>query len=208
MSGPDLWRRYEFLAQESGELAAWAQTHARLMDFATRQPMAVPQALAADLWPGGGQGVVPSCHPFPVAPPPPPGAFRLRRRVRWQDLSMAGRMEDATCFDFFAENGMGALEAVGWPIERMVSEGFAILLRRHQAEFLSPAHLGDELEVATWVSNMKRATGTRHYTITRLGDGELLARMHSLGVWVELATGRPIRVPPGLLDDFAPSIAW
>jgi acyl-CoA thioester hydrolase len=127
--------------------------------------------------------------------------------VRFQELSMAGRMEDATYFDFFAENGMGALEAVGWPIQRMISEGFAIVMRRHRAEFLAPAHLGDELELATWVSKMKRATGTRHYTITRVGDGELLARMVSLGVWVELATLRPIRVPPGLLDDFAPSIA-
>jgi acyl-CoA thioester hydrolase len=105
-------------------------------------------------------------------------------------------MEDATYFDFAEESALGAVEALGWPIQRMVSEGFAIVLRRHQVEFLSPAHLGDELEVATWASNMKRAMGTRHYTITRLGDGELLARVHTLGVWVELDTGRPIRIPP------------
>jgi acyl-CoA thioesterase FadM len=33
-----------------------------------------------------------------------------------------------------------------------------------------------------------------------------LARAHVLWVWVDLATGRPIRIPASFVDDFAANI--
>jgi acyl-CoA thioesterase FadM len=66
--------------------------------------------------------------------------------------------------------------------------------------------LGDELDIAVWISDVKRATAMRHFTITRVRDGELLARAHIVGVCAEIATGAPRRIPQELLDDFAPNI--
>jgi acyl-CoA thioesterase FadM len=34
----------------------------------------------------------------------------------------------------------------------------------------------------------------------------LLARIDSLGVWIDLATGRPIRIPAEFIADFAPNL--
>jgi acyl-CoA thioester hydrolase len=101
---------------------------------------------------------------------------------------------------------MQVIAAHGWPVSRMTEAGFAILLRSHQVQYLQPAVLDDEIEVATWASDIKRSTATRHYTIHRVSDGKLLTQVHTLGVWVDLASGRPIRIPKGFMDDFAPNL--
>jgi acyl-CoA thioester hydrolase len=88
----------------------------------------------------------------------------------------------------------------------MAEAGFAIFLRKHQVQYLQPALLGDALELSTWAYDIKRSTATRAYAIRRAGDGTLLAQVNSLGVWVDLATGRPIRIPADLMADFAPNL--
>ena len=98
------------------------------------------------------------------------------------------------------------LEAYGWPMMRMMAEGFVILFRRHRIEYLQPAVQGDELEVATWAFDVKRATATRYYTLTRVSDGALLARVHTLGVWVNPSTGQLVRIPTNFRLDFAPNL--
>jgi acyl-CoA thioester hydrolase len=92
-------------------------------------------------------------------------------------------------------------------MSRVQAEGFAIVARRHRIEYRQPAVLDDELELTTWISDVKRATAIRHYTVTRVSDGALLARARTLWVWVDAKTGRPIRIPDGFLADFAPNIA-
>ena len=64
----------------------------------------------------------------------------------------------------------------------------------------------DELELATWVSDVKRATAVRHYTVTRVSDGALLARARTLLAWVNTETEQPIHIPNAFLADFGPNI--
>jgi acyl-CoA thioester hydrolase len=81
-----------------------------------------------------------------------------------------------------------------------------VIVRRHQIEYLRPAVYGDDLAVTTWVSLIKRTTAVRHFVISRPADGAVLVRVHTLWVWVDLKTGRPIRIPDQFLIDFAPNI--
>ena len=89
---------------------------------------------------------------------------------------------------------------------RMMEAGFGLVARRYRIEYKQPAVFGDEPEIATWASDMKRATAVRHYTIRRAADGELLARAHVLWVWVDLESRRPIRVPAEFRAAFQPNI--
>ena len=88
----------------------------------------------------------------------------------------------------------------------MTAEGFGILLRRNQIQYLQPAVLGDRLEITTWLSDVRAVQATRHYQIRRASDGAILVWIHALGVCVELSSGRPIRWPKQFMEDFAPSI--
>ena len=53
---------------------------------------------------------------------------------------------------------------------------------------------------------MQHAWALHNYEIRRPEDETLLARGHTLGVWVNLTTGWPMRIPERLIADFAPNI--
>jgi acyl-CoA thioesterase FadM len=55
--------------------------------------------------------------------------------------------------------------------------------------------MGDELDIATWYSDAKRATALRHCLIRRAEDGVLLVQAQVYCTWVDLRTGHPIRTP-------------
>ena len=80
-------------------------------------------------------------------------------------------------------------------------------VRRHRVEYREQAFLGDELEVATYVYNMRRASASRVYTITRVSDGALVARADVYYAWVNLKTGLPTRMPADFVADFGPNTA-
>jgi acyl-CoA thioester hydrolase len=201
-----LHRSYAFHLVGSGDLVAQAQSEAVFLDATTGQQADLPQELADAFGAGEPADPTPTLQELPPLPEPPPGVFTMPQRVAWQDLDMTGQVAGATLLGYVEACGFGVVAAHGWPAARMAAEGFAIILRQHQMQHFASAALDDELEIATWASGVKRATAMRHYTIRRARDGALLARVDTLGVWVELATGRPIRIPPGFMADFAPNL--
>jgi acyl-CoA thioester hydrolase len=207
-------RTYEFrrfdpstrLRPGSEELAARAHTDWVFLDSATLRPTPIPQEMMVAFFPEGLPELAPPRPRFPPAPPPPPGVFRLRRRVEWRDIDLEQHVNNAVYLSYLEDCGVQVAAAHGWPMSRVQTEGFAIVARRHRIEYQQPAVLDDELELATWISDVRRATVIRHYTVTRVSDGALLARARTLWVWVDLETGRPIRIPSAFLADFAPNI--
>jgi len=204
VEGASVLRAYQIRLAGSGDLVAQAQAATIFVDANTGEPTSIPPEAVAVF--GEQVDLSPPIEDVPPSPPPPPGVFSVRRRVTWGDLDMTRHVADATLLSYVETCGFGVIAAHYWPAARMAAQGFAIILRRHQIENLMPAALDDELEIATWVSNVKRASATRHYTIRRVCDGVLLTRVDTLGVWVDLASGRPIRIPPDFLADFAPNL--
>jgi len=199
-------RMYEFRLAGTDEMVARGHSDWVFLDIATGRPTSVPPEMGTAFFPEGPPATFPEREPFPVAPPPPPGVFKMSVRVAWKDIDSVHHVNNAAYLEYVEECGMQVIAAHKWPWKRMADAGFAIFLRKHQVQYLQPALLGDELELSTWAYDIKRSTATRAYAIRRAGDGVLLAQVHSLGVWVDLATGRPIRIPADLLADFAPNL--
>jgi len=196
-------RSYELYNAHSGELSAQAITDWVYLDASSLRPLAIPPELVTAYWPDGPPDDILEREPFPKAPPPPPGMFTTRRPVRWRDIDAAGHVNNASYLAYIEDCGVEVAAAYDWPMSRMMEAGFGIIARRYQIEYRLPAFLDDELEISTWVSNPRRVTAIRHYTIKRVKDGALLARAHVLWVWVNLETGRPIRIPKNFLDAFS-----
>jgi len=78
-------------------------------------------------------------------------------------------------------------------------------VRRHEIDYRAAALAGDRLLCATWPTFMKAATAHRQHEIRRAHDGAVIAR--GLNVWgyVDIQTGRPLRMPPEVLDAFDPA---
>jgi acyl-CoA thioester hydrolase len=88
-----------------------------------------------------------------------------------------------------------------------MAAGVGIVARRYRIEYREPAVMDDELEVTSYLADVKRATAVRHNEIRRVADGALLARAYALWVFVDLATGKPVRVPGDFIESFRPNVA-
>ncbi|HEY8503157.1 MAG TPA: acyl-CoA thioesterase [Gemmataceae bacterium] len=76
------------------------------------------------------------------------------------------------------------------------------VVRTHHVEYLRPAFAGDRIAVRTWVSNFRKVLSLRKYEFARAADGTVLARGETDWVFLEVATGRPRRVPEAVAACF------
>ncbi len=85
--------------------------------------------------------------------------------------------------------------SVGLTYARYVELGGVFVVRRHEIDYLRPALHGDELEVRTHVSNVMAAKSERHYELVRLRDEAVLSRAVTTWGFVDVTSGRPMRIP-------------
>jgi acyl-CoA thioester hydrolase len=69
------------------------------------------------------------------------------------------------------------------------------VVREHKVEYLFPAFAGEELEIRTWVENIRRVRSLRKYEFVRKADGRTLVRGETDWVFVDMKTGTPREVP-------------
>jgi acyl-CoA thioester hydrolase len=202
-------RSYEFYREGDENLIARAYTDWAFMDRATNRPALIPGEMIEAFWPDGLSETPPPRppSPFPNQPPRPTEVFKTRRKVVWHEIDTMMHVNNAVYPTYAEECGYQSVAAYGWPLQRLTEVGHAILIRRARIEYLQPAVLDDELEISTWIYNVRMVSAMRHYDIHRIRDGALLARIDQLGAWVDLANGRPGRIPVQFLEDFGPNIA-
>ncbi|HTP10745.1 MAG TPA: thioesterase family protein [Anaerolineae bacterium] len=200
-------RIYEFRKPGSDDLIARGLTDWVYLDQATQRPVNVPPEMIRAFAPDGEEVVKQVRESFPKPPPPPPEVFKMQRRVMWQDIDQAQHVNNAVYLSYVEDCGFQLLKHFKWPMQRMRDEGHAILIRKHHIQYVQPALFDDEIEVASYVYDVKRASAMRYYSITRVNDGALLAQVNSLGVWVNLNTGQPERFSDQFVHDLAPNSA-
>jgi len=74
--------------------------------------------------------------------------------------------------------------------------------REHRIEYLLPAFEGEQIEVRTWVAEVKRVRIIRRYEFRRKPDDTLIARGSTQWIYVELSSGRPLPIPAEVLSLF------
>lgn len=82
---------------------------------------------------------------------------------------------------------IGGIEAQG--------NGATWFVREHKIEYLLPAFAGEEIEIKTWVENVRRVRSLRKYEFVRKSDGRILVKGETDWVFVDAKTGRPLPIP-------------
>ena len=198
-------RQYEFRRPADGSLAARGHTDWAFLHAESHRPVAIPPEMQAAFMPEGQPEGTPVLDRFPAPPPEPAGTFTLPQPVQWRDVDPTQHVNNAVYLAYMENAGMGVLEAHGWSMARCWAEGFSLVARHYQIDYQRQATLDDDLEIATWLSDRKRATAVRHYRISRVSDGAVISRGRCLWVWIDLTTQRPIRIPAQFATDFAPN---
>ncbi len=199
-------RIYEFENVNSGELVARAETDWVFINTETGLPTKIPLEIKMAYIGTDSLSERQIGRRFPKTPPEAKEVFKVLRSVEWRDLDPLGHVNNAAYLSFIEDCGMKVAQAYGWPWKRMSEYNFAIVARRHHIEYRQPAFLDEILEISTWVSGIRRSTGLRHYVIRRPVDKSVIAVCHSLYVWVDLNTLRPIRIPDVFLNAFRNNI--
>lgn len=69
------------------------------------------------------------------------------------------------------------------------------VVREHRIEYLLPAFAGEEIEIQTWVEDIRRVRSLRKYKFIRKSDGKTLVKGETDWVFVDVSTGRPLAIP-------------
>jgi len=69
------------------------------------------------------------------------------------------------------------------------------VVREHRVEYLLPAFAGEEVEIKTWIENIRRVRSLRKYEFVRRADGKVLVRGETDWVFVDVKTGSPRAIP-------------
>ena len=77
------------------------------------------------------------------------------------------------------------------------------VVREHRIEYLLPAFAGEEIEIRTWVENIRRVRSLRKYEFIRKSDGKTLVKGETDWVFVNTKTGRPVPLPEEVTQVFA-----
>ncbi len=69
------------------------------------------------------------------------------------------------------------------------------VVREHKVEYLAPAFEGDEMEIQTWIAEIRRVRSLRCYKFLRCSDSRLLVRGETHWIFVDGRSGSPRSIP-------------
>lgn len=119
----------------------------------------------------------------------------LRLAVSDSDIDELGHASNLCYVRWVLEAALDHSRAAGINAADYRARGQCFVVRRHELDYLRPALCGDVLIVETRVVAMRPASSTRETTIHREGDGALLLRARTGWAFIDLASGRPTRIP-------------
>jgi acyl-CoA thioester hydrolase len=198
-------RSFEFMV--NGELVAESRTDYVFLDIPRQAPARIPSEIIKALFPSEEQPARLNREPFPEPAPAPPGAVTWQRRVEWRDINPFGHLNAASYLSYTQEAAIEAGLAYGVTHASSSEAGLGWAMKRNRIEYMRPALPDEELQIETWLTSLRQASAVRVFSITRVSDGEQLARAQSHWLTVDLDSGKPRRLPQWMREALAPNIS-
>lgn len=119
--------------------------------------------------------------------------YQFESRIRFSETDAEGHLTIPGVINYFQDCSIFHSEAIGRGIayQNQVRKGW--VLSSWQILFDRLPELGEAVQISTWATEFAVMYGNRNFTLTT-SAGEMLARAHSIWVYMDLAAGRPLRV--------------
>ena len=137
----------------------------------------------------------------------PANAFVLPVRVAPEMVDVQGRVSNHEIVRILVRAAVRHSDALGWTLERYRELGAWWVVRRHEVDYLAPAVAGDELSCRTWPVSASKASAQRRHVLVRPADGAVIATGLNTWALLDVATGRPRRIPQAMREAFDP-VKW
>ena len=127
--------------------------------------------------------------------------YRYEITVSPDALDMNGNVNNVHYVQWMQDVAVRHYAALGGvPLLQALSATWVV--RSHTIEYLSPAFVGEQIEVRTWVVNLRRVRSLRRYEFIRKSDDRLLVKGETEWVLVTADTGRPLAIPESIAGLF------
>ncbi len=123
--------------------------------------------------------------------------FRYRFTITADVIDGNGHVNNVAYVQWMQDAAVRHFEALGGtPLT--VQAGATWVVRAHHIEYQAPAFAGDEIEVRTWIANVRRVRSLRRYEFARASEGTILVRGETDWVFVDVHLGRPNAIPESI----------
>ena len=113
-----------------------------------------------------------------------------------------GHVNNVSYVQWMQDIAIEHYESIGG-VNPMQLIGATWVVREHRVEYLLPGFEGDEIEIRTWVENVRRVRSLRMYEFIRAKDGKTLVKGETDWVFVDAKTGRPVAIPETVFNVFS-----
>ncbi|PYK43736.1 MAG: acyl-CoA thioesterase [Verrucomicrobia bacterium] len=127
-------------------------------------------------------------------------AFEMIVSVLPEDIDQQNHVNNTVYLRWVQEVATAHWRAVA-TADAQENIGWVVL--RHEIDYKTPACLGDEIVLRTWVGKSTRLTFERFTEIRRSGDDQLLSNARTLWCPINAQTARPVRVPAEVREQFS-----
>ena len=110
-----------------------------------------------------------------------------------QHIDIQNRVSNLCYVQWMQDLAINHSTVQGWGVERYEAEGHGWVVRQHTITYKRPALAGDELA---------SRQSLRRYLFWRAADRSVLAEAATVWVYIDMATGRPSRLPASLQSAF------
>lgn len=132
--------------------------------------------------------------------------FELPMSVRDADIDELGHVSNIAYVRWIQDVALAHSVAVGLDVEAYRTMGGVFFVRRHEIDYLRPVLRSELLVLRTWIDSVLAAKCLRGTEIVRRepnGGETIVARAMTTWGFVEIATGRPTRIPIPIREAFA-----
>ena len=142
-----------------------------------------------------------------ASPTAAPALFTMPLEVGDDDIDMLGHASNLAYVRWVQEVAVAHSAAVGLDMEGYSQLGAVFVVRRHEIDYLRPVVRGEPLQLRTWIDSAFAAKCKRATEVVRAGTAGglpvVVARAMTVWGFVELATGRPTRIPDSVRIAFS-----
>lgn len=130
--------------------------------------------------------------------------YQFDSRIRYSEVDKECNLTLTAMMNYFQDCSVAHSESLDRGVRYLSENHMAWVLSSWQICCDNMPRLFDEVTVSTWAYYMKAFYGYRNFTMDRK-NGERLAYANSVWVLVDTLTGRPVKVPEDIINEYGTS---
>lgn len=127
--------------------------------------------------------------------------YKMEGRVRYSECGTDNKIKIPAIINYFQDCTTENSEKLGVGFAYLKDKKRAWVLNSWQVCVRRRPEVGEKIEVSTWATGFKGVFGPRDFVMKTAG-GEELASAHSLWVYVDTETGRPVKPDQEEIDTY------